>query len=196
VRHHRCYRLLAQTSQTPRALATAEVGLPLFEDHSGSTLSWCRSRANVHGGPRANPSPMRIEAQRGNWSRAGRRLPICRARLVVTPSANPESSSSPVTCLHLYTSGRCVCSRPWVSITLACQQHQIRCRAPSFASATEKSRAAVVYPACPTARGRLLVAHHTSIDRCCASNDGRGGDGVAMPAASLSHSRGVDTATC
>lgn len=38
--------------------------------------------------------------------------------------------------------------------SLPCQQLELRCRAPSFASATEKSRAAVVYPACPTARGR------------------------------------------
>lgn len=42
-----------------------------------------------------------------------------------------------------------------------------RCRAPSFASATEKSRAAaVVQPACPKLG---LVVYGTSIDRWCAS---------------------------
>jgi hypothetical protein len=43
----------------------------------------------------------------------------------------------------------------------------LRCRAPSFASATEKSRAAaVVQPACPKLG---LVVYGTSIDRWCAS---------------------------
>ena len=57
-----------------------------------------------------------------------------------------------------------------------------RCRAPSFASATEKSRAAaVVQPACPKLG---LVVYGTSIDRWCASESktGSDGDGVAVPA--------------
>jgi hypothetical protein len=60
-----CYRLLAQTPSTPRALLATAQWASRTEDHSGSTLSWCRSRARVHGGPRANSSPMRIETQRG-----------------------------------------------------------------------------------------------------------------------------------
>jgi hypothetical protein len=51
-------------------------------------------------------------------------------------------------------------------------------------------------PGMPNCAAGLLVAHHTSIDRCCASNDGRGGDGVAMPATSLSPFHGVSTASC
>jgi hypothetical protein len=190
VRHHRCYRLLAWT---PRALATAQWA-SRTEDHSGSTLSWCRSRAHVQGGPRAEPIADDFRDAEGELEQGG------------SPSANLQGSwrrrlqalnfpRGPVTCLPTFIHVCVYSSSPWV-VYQSCQQVEMRCRAPSFASATEKSRAAVVYPACPTARGRLLVAHHTSIDRCCASNDGRGGDGVAMPAASLSHSRGADTATC
>jgi hypothetical protein len=121
---------------------------------------------------RRTPSPMRIETQRGTG--AGRVKAFCRARgdAVCKPWIFP---SGPVTWLPFTHTWKMRLQRSMVSTSLACQQLDIRCRAPSFASATEKSRAAVVYPACPTARGRPLVAHHTSIDRCCASNDGRGG---------------------
>ena len=43
----------ALLAQTPRA-SLRRSGPPV-EDHSGSTLSWCRSRARVHSGPRVNP---------------------------------------------------------------------------------------------------------------------------------------------
>jgi hypothetical protein len=50
-------------------------GPPALRITLDQPLSWCRSLQRVHGGPRANPSPMRIETQRGTGV-----VVFCRAR--------------------------------------------------------------------------------------------------------------------
>lgn len=97
MRHHRCYRLLAWT---PRALATAQWA-SRTEDHSGSTLSWCRSRAHVQGGPRAEHIADDFRDAEGELEQGG------------SPSANLQGSwrrrlqalnfpRGPVTCLPTF----------------------------------------------------------------------------------------------
>ena len=121
-----------------------------------------------------NTSPMTFETQRGNWSRAGRRLPICRARgdAVCKPwiSLGPCDMST-----YIYTRLRDASAAAvhGLSISLASRSKcaagrrrlHLRQRnlAPPSCTRHAQLRAA-----------ELLAAYHTSIDRCCASRDVRG----------------------
>jgi hypothetical protein len=137
-----------------------------------------------------------FETQRGNWSRAGRRLPVCRARgdAVCKPWIREPCDMSTLF-IHVWemrlqqSMGVCLSLSLASRTTYAAGRRRLHLRQRNLAPPSCTRHAQL------RAAGLLLVAHHTSIDRCCASNDGRGGDGngVAMPAASLSHSRGVDT---